>query len=217
MKTTVTVAASASLAMLALMVALPFYVLAIIKVTSHPTQPASKPAFEHVPTSVQTQNFNDYEGVFANPEARDEVKGQISDCPTCPQPATQLQLWRRPNRWSTPTPLQRPFIQPSSWTPVDVAPKPSAAAPHPKISRLDEKKHGAWICAKCKKLVPGVDMETYWTQDSYGNPIPITFMCATCAAASSSQDRETVMKAWLSAQGVKLDASAMESYIKAVR
>lgn len=213
-KTTVTVAASASLAMLALLVALPFYVLAIIQVTM-PQQQVTKPAqFETVPTAVQEQRFNQYPDLFVDPTARDEVKGQMTDCPTCPQPTSQIQLWRRPNRWLSPAP-QRPIIQPSNWTTVDVV-TPRQPAPA-KISKLDEKKHGAWICAKCKKVVTGSDMETYWTEDVFGNPIPITFLCTSCATATNAKERESVMKSWLDGQGVKLNESAMRNYCEAVR
>lgn len=229
-RTTVTVAASASLAMLALLVALPFYVLAIIQVMiPNHVQPERPRTFETVPTAVQSQDLHQYQDSFVDPTARDEVKGQISGCPTCPP--QQTTTFRRPNRWFSPQP-SRPQIQPSNWTVVDhvripyqpptiVPAKPSvnnsSAKPNSVVSKADEKKHGAWVCQKCKKLVPGQDMETYWAEDRFGNSIPVTFLCESCAANSNTIERRLIMQSWLDKQGIKLDDESLQRYVNAIK
>jgi len=218
MSNTVRVAASASVACLAALFALPLYIIAFgWLVMSMPE--AKKNDIQPIAQDYTVQ-VPDAPASFVNPQARDEKKFEaFGDCITCDQTQrTGWRLFRRQTPQVTqPTWQPQPQPLPESTSTPPPAPTPTGSAP-PKPSMPDpekafaEKKTGAGLCECCKKPMIGPQQVTYWAGYQ-----PLTYICTTCEAKTPKQEREKIMERWLDRVAPTLAPTIKAQYMAAVR
>lgn len=214
MSNTVRVAASASVAALAGLFALPLYIIAIGWLTMALPTEAKKPLGE----VEQPITFQDVPAPnFVNPIARDEKKFEaMQNC----EPCNQAARWRPfATRRSQPTgsTVWQPVNEPA-WTPTQppTQPQPTSNArptlPDPNKA-FAEAKTGNVCCERCKKTMIGPDQATYWTDDNQ----PLTFLCSDCAAKTPKAEREKIATQWLDRVAPKLSPTRKSQYLAAIQ
>lgn len=224
MPNTIRVAASASLAALSALFALPLYIIAVGWLVMSLPQSNAKPTLAPVPQDYTVQ-VPETGAAFVNPQARDEKKfEQFGTCTDASCGQTQLVGWRlfrrsqpQNNCWQ---PVQQPTAQHSdtgSSCPDGTCPqvqktpaqKPTANDPE---KNFKEKKTGAVRCECCKKVMVGAGQKTYWTPDNQ----PLTYLCTECAGTLPTQEQKRVMESWLARVAPTLPPSVKASYLASI-
>lgn len=222
MPNTVRVAASASVAALAGLFALPLYIIAVgwlvMSLPNHSKDSLSPVRAEY---SVQTQSPTPQP---VNAAARDEKKFEaFGDCSTgnCSQVQNVgWRLFRRPSQQTASGYPSRIYwedqrnnqpITPTQTKPATASPKPAAIDDPEK--NFHEKKTGAVRCECCKKTMVGERQKTYWTDANQ----PLTYLCVDCAGTLPQKEREKVMESWLARVAPTLTPAQKAQYMAAIR
>lgn len=212
MSNTVRVAASASVAALAGLFALPLYIIAIGWLTMALPPEAKRPLRE----VQQPITFQDVPAPnFVNPIARDEQKFEAMQiCEPCDQAARWRPFATRRTQPSGSTVWHA--VSNPTWAPTQPQPQPTSQTklPLPDPNKaFGETKTGNVRCERCKKTMIGTDQKTYWTDDNQ----PITFICSECAAKTTKQEREKIATQWLDRVAPTLSPATKNKYVTAIQ
>lgn len=221
MPNTIRVAASASLAALSALFALPLYIIAVGWLVM--SLPTNQPKQDLAPIQPEYNvPITNTPAPFVNPQARDEKKFEACE--------TQLVGWRPFRRARASSEF---YPSSTNWTPapaievgIGQSNCPSGTCPTPttrpaspqKAPVIDteksfhEKKTGNVRCECCKKAMVGEDQKTYWTADNQ----PLTYLCTTCATTVPKKQREQIMESWLARVAPTLPASRKAEYLSAI-
>lgn len=183
--------ASASMFALIMVLAVPLYIVAIVAIQGQGepqeitiTQPATYP---RVVAPIDNTGSIGAEvrsepRYPINPQALTEPKTQSRDCDDCP----------------APIPLS------SSAAPIPI--------PDPAPNALEQIKHGAYTCERCKKPMVGDQQATDWLSDG----TPVTFLCVSCYEKTKPSEKKTLLEKWLADQKIQLPADRAAEYRAAI-